>query len=801
MKRLFLGPLFLILCAAPASAILDTNNNGMSDVWERIYNNGNLFPPSFSALADNDCDGWTNGLEAIAGTDPNNANASGKLRLEVSVIHNVMLDLDNDGVPETYADVAAVTWPIIAGKQYTLLYSPVLAATNWTAIEQAPATADGTRTSYFPIDSANPKMFWRLKVEDIDSDGDGLTDAEEYKLGTDPFNPQTIPGIPDSWLAANFTNVLLNGGLSTIDPDGDPDGDGYTNLQEAYLGTDPNTPNYPPIGQETIINGDFSQPVIGSAPSNSGEPNWDYWTGGVPGWSAVTGTNIEVQTITPQSAGNQYVELKAHPEGHYGIRQDVGTHKGVTYLLCLACRDRADTPPAASNFNILIDGQILTQINFSSPTAPPPARFVSPGAWTKLTLSFVANNPVTRIALVPVNSLDDTTGCLVDDVSIAPLNIVPDTGMAGVVGDVIKSATVGSAVKHFVTPKKTAELPQDYVVLQATGITADQITVGNANQMFAWDATVGEPVPNDPTKWRVRRDIAAKNPVRILKLLDNSVAAQMVVWVVWSDVTATPATGYQFTPKRDASGVTYAWMYTSPLETVNYWRFQFNIQPVDITVTANNADIPNLMGDKITDPPGANINYFANPDLKGDHATLKWDVSRQTEVTVLNTDLILKTSFPPLAVFANQTKDTDVPILFPDNPVQGNDDPGGPQVMKDEDDNPYQAFSTLPKLAHDIGQLSSCAHPEFTFLNSIGLGQSGCSLALFFNYKEFARLNIVGASTPQAPGAGWYRISDQNLWHYVMSGLYGEFPIGCGVASWVTCGSETAVGRFNNPLE
>ena len=75
MKRLFLCPLLLLLCSPPVSAILDTNNNGFSDVWERIYNNGDLFPSSFDPLDDDDSDGWTNAEEAVAGTDPNSSES------------------------------------------------------------------------------------------------------------------------------------------------------------------------------------------------------------------------------------------------------------------------------------------------------------------------------------------------------------------------------------------------------------------------------------------------------------------------------------------------------------------------------------------------------------------------------------------------------------------------------------------------------------------------------------------------------------------------------------------------------
>ena len=62
MKRLL--PLCALLCATlPAFAFVDSNNNGLSDLWERTYNNGQLFGPSFDPQADADGDGWTNAQE------------------------------------------------------------------------------------------------------------------------------------------------------------------------------------------------------------------------------------------------------------------------------------------------------------------------------------------------------------------------------------------------------------------------------------------------------------------------------------------------------------------------------------------------------------------------------------------------------------------------------------------------------------------------------------------------------------------------------------------------------------------
>jgi len=414
MNRLFLCSFLLMLSSRPASAILDTNNNGLSDVWERIYNNGDLFPSSFDPLGDDDSDGWTNAEEAVAGTDPeSSASPDGLVRPEVAILHDVSLDLDNNGI-EFYAEVATITWPVIAGKLYTLLYSPDMTEDSWIPLQQAAATSDGTRTGYFPVTTSDDKMFWSVSIEDIDSDGDGLTDAEEYKLGLDPFNAQTIAGIPDSWLATHFTTILLSGGVNAVDPNADPDVDGLTNAQESALGTNPNVSDNPGYVSETIINGDFSAHAIGTHNGLNDvnlDPGWDYWAG-IPGWTACEGRNIELQTKYPIDSGNQYVELKAEPEGHYGIEQTVPTRANTTYVLQLKCRTRPDADSFEANyFDVKIDDTVVQQI--------------TPGnQWTWRYIPFTVSKGAAKISLVPVNTPNDTMGCLVDNVTLAPIEIV-----------------------------------------------------------------------------------------------------------------------------------------------------------------------------------------------------------------------------------------------------------------------------------------------------------------------------------------------------------------------------------------
>jgi hypothetical protein len=370
---------------------------------------------------------------------------------------------------------------------------------------------------------------------------------------------------------------------------------------------------------------------------------------------------------------------------------------------------------------------------------------------------------------------------------LLPVEIVLDENQSGKTGDLIPSNKGSTGEKHYVSPKKTTEIPDDFVVLKAVGVEQDRFV-----ELLEWEG--GEAHPTDPIKRRVKRDAAAKTVVKIKAKQGGAEAAKMNVWVVWSEVNATVAEDYQFLPSGDPWD---RWSYGSSPLYAKIWKFRFTIQPATI-ITA--ADRPKLEGANYTKPPGHGTPHHHLIQYPADHASHKWDTSRQLEVTVVNPNLIPKANFPELPEYANQPKAQDVPVPFPNDPVQGNDDPGGVGFL-DEDANPYVAFQDQIRvdLSHQIGQISCNDRPEFTFLNSMGI--QGSILSIVANYKEFARLNLVAAGNNAADGEGWYRISDHMLWHHVMAATYGEHPTGSGTFRWVDSGSISATGRFEIPEE
>ncbi len=159
--------LLLLLAAAwPAAAVVvDLNSDGVSDIWAMKYG-----VTGFSATADTDGDGLSDAAEAFAGTDPYDANST-------VLISAMSQDVDGQHF----------TFPTLLGKGYLLQKSPALSPPGWVAEGTTKPGTGEALTVTIPAAGA-AQYFYRVVVQDLDSDGDGVNDWEEITLGFDPKN-------------------------------------------------------------------------------------------------------------------------------------------------------------------------------------------------------------------------------------------------------------------------------------------------------------------------------------------------------------------------------------------------------------------------------------------------------------------------------------------------------------------------------------------------------------------------------------------------------------------------------------
>ena len=149
--------ILLSFAPLPARAILDLNADQIPDVWALRYSAAALDPN-----ADADGDGQKNSVEAAAGTDPLQPG---------SVIKITAVTVD--------AGAVHLTFPTEEGKRYQIQTAATLVSPVWTDLG-TPRVPDGSGSLTVTNDEANATaLFYRVTVQDIDSDGDGVNDWEE----------------------------------------------------------------------------------------------------------------------------------------------------------------------------------------------------------------------------------------------------------------------------------------------------------------------------------------------------------------------------------------------------------------------------------------------------------------------------------------------------------------------------------------------------------------------------------------------------------------------------------------------
>lgn len=174
--------LILVFFSNQAWALLDENGNGMSDVWERLYDAQNLV-----AEVDSDLDGQTNVLESVAGTDPNDASSV----LVVTQNHKPVSTL-------------YVGWHSKVGVRYQVTSSELLLADDWNPVGDDIIGTGGfmqhavglrsERQKFYRIGVVNNNtamMGQALETLNHDTDGDSMSDLAEIRIGFNPFDSKS----------------------------------------------------------------------------------------------------------------------------------------------------------------------------------------------------------------------------------------------------------------------------------------------------------------------------------------------------------------------------------------------------------------------------------------------------------------------------------------------------------------------------------------------------------------------------------------------------------------------------------
>ncbi|MBL9173202.1 MAG: DUF1800 family protein, partial [Verrucomicrobiales bacterium] len=142
----------------------DLNGDGLPDAWQAFYHGYELSP-----TADTDGDGQSNAQEALWGTNP--FDPASRISLTFT--------------PQT-PDVL-LTWPNQPGKLQTLFWKT--GTNDWEKYLSPPQVDNGIASVVLENRIAlYTGELYRVDTEDVDSDGDGLSDWAESVIGSDPFD-------------------------------------------------------------------------------------------------------------------------------------------------------------------------------------------------------------------------------------------------------------------------------------------------------------------------------------------------------------------------------------------------------------------------------------------------------------------------------------------------------------------------------------------------------------------------------------------------------------------------------------
>ncbi|MGB6222112.1 DUF1800 family protein, partial [Haloferula sp.] len=251
-------------------AIVDANDNGMSDVWEAVFSARNIDP-----LADSDGDGSSNRDESVAGTNP--FDAASVLRLQIDPLNGGSF---------------TISCPLPNAKKYDVFHTEDLANPDWQPIASIVTDDPFTYTDH--VDAS--RGFYRVRVSDFDQDDNNLSDWEEARTIVDTQSGilrvlSTGESVIPEGSAGNPSTVYKIATLSRV-----------TNKAWPVPATVRISREGDDLGQKNVFLG-FSEPAYGS-------PDFDL-TWKTSGMSAVNYGGSNYRITFPQNVRDVYFEITA----------------------------------------------------------------------------------------------------------------------------------------------------------------------------------------------------------------------------------------------------------------------------------------------------------------------------------------------------------------------------------------------------------------------------------------------------------------------------------------------------------
>lgn len=182
-RSLSLATLALISLHLPSPALAVINDNATQQIWKLKYGVTAVQLADLSWLdQDADNDGVKNGDEIAAGTNP--FSGSKVIKVTSIVKNGSMVDIQ---------------FPTETGKRYQVESTATIATSNSWVLQPQPTPVQvvgngGTRTLSVSY-AAN--TFYRVRVGDLDTDGDGVADWAEMAVSLNPNAVQTVTGTND----------------------------------------------------------------------------------------------------------------------------------------------------------------------------------------------------------------------------------------------------------------------------------------------------------------------------------------------------------------------------------------------------------------------------------------------------------------------------------------------------------------------------------------------------------------------------------------------------------------------------